>query len=219
MIILWSIFVIMLAILSMIGVVYSFVGDTKIFYFIFKRAFDLAFKKKEQDRYIESTTKFLNNYFQTVAEQIVSSKDIKLEEMLDISGKDVKQFKIIMNDILKNKDKSFFSSKGVRLASKRNKDFNFLKLIVDNTRLFANDKAILMKKLSDEHEENIIDDKDYYSRLMGLNNLTAKQARAKLLLDHQKVQHEKEVLPFATKIVNKTDMKSLYDMSLNQQLV
>lgn len=212
---------ILLGFVCIAAVIFAFVDDSQTFLYIFRNSYELAFKQTEQDKAIKSTTDYLNYYLRNAAQQVVSSKDSELQAQLHLSKAKAHLFKQTMTDILKT-DCLFFTKDAVRDASKRYKSFHFTNLVIANTQLYANDKAILIKQLNDTHRQGLLSNEEYYAEMLGTKNLSMKQAKAKLIASRHQIQHHQfNVLPFAFEMVHyhTNKIKMIYDMSREAQLI
>lgn len=197
--VLLTVIAIMSALISMFLVLFVFIQDLSITVFVIKRAVKLTFSEKEQEKSIEETTAFLNEYFKETASKVVSSSDKDLIKELDLSRVNVKEFKCKMKEAINNKETQFISEDVVKKMTTNYKSFNFVNLIVNDTKSMANDKAILLKKYTDLVKENKITKEEYVKEVWGLKGQSRKQAKARLLQIEKNIRNDKKnnVLPFA----------------------
>lgn len=191
------------ALLSMFSVLFVFIQDLPTTVFILKRAIKLTFSEKEQEKSIMETTDFLNEYFKKTASKVVSSSDKELIKELDLSKVDVTEFKIKMKEAISNKETRFISEDIVKKMTTNYKSFNFVNLIVNDTRSMANDKAILLKKYTDLVKDNKMTKEEYMKEVWGLKGQSRKQAKARILQIERNMKNDKKnnVLPFAKNFV------------------
>lgn len=211
-----------IAIILTIVILYAFVQDWKTILYIFIHSFKQSFSKEEQNRVLSQTTDFLNQYFQKSVSLVTSTSNKDLQAELSLSTSEVKRFKQEMVNISKDHSSQFISLEAVKKVSKENKDFNFINQIINNTALFSNDKAILMRDLEDKKSNGLVNDDEYMKELLDLKNLSPKQAHAKMLtLRLQGSEFDRNILPFANEIVGKhvSQIKKIYNISKEAELV
>ncbi|MCC4328268.1 hypothetical protein LMB39_07090 [Limosilactobacillus reuteri] len=209
---------ILLSLLSIFYVVFVFVQDFASTIFVFKRSFELAFIKKKREESIKQTTEFLNDFFSVMVNEVVSSSDKKLQQKLNLSKDDVKEFKTKMQEAQHMGKKSFISEDVIKRKTLENKSFNFINQVVTNTKDFSNDKVISLQKITKLFEENKITKEQYVSEFLGLKNLTPKQAKIRALRLEKEYKDNSllSILPFARDFVkNKWDgIQAMYEISL-----
>ena len=103
------------------------------------------------------------------------------------------------------------------------KSFNFVNLIVNDTRSMANDKAILLKKYTDLVKDNKMTKEEYMKEVWGLKGQSRKQAKARILQIERNIKNDKKnnVLPFAKNFVKEkwqNVAKEMYLISSKSEL-
>lgn len=209
---------ILLALLSIFYVVFVFVQDLPSTLFVFKRSFELAFQKSKREESIKQTTEFLNDFFSVLVNEIVSSSDKHLQQKLNLTKSDVKEFKAKMKETQHLGKNIFVSEDVVKRKTLETKSFNFINLVVENTKDFSNDKFLSLQKITKLYEDNRITREQFLSEIFGLKNLTPQQAkiRAIRLEKEYKDNNFLGILPFAREFVkNKWDgIEAMYEISL-----
>lgn len=210
---------ILLSLLSIFYVVFVFVQDFTSTIFVFKRSFELAFIKKKREESIKQTTEFLNDFFSVMINEVVSSSDKKLQQKLNLSKDDAKEFKIKMQKAQHMGKQSFISEDVIKRKTLENKSFNFINQVVTNTKDFSNDKVVSLQKITKLFEENKITKEQYVSEFLGLKNLTPKRAKIRALRLEKEYKDNNNllsILPFARDFVkNKWNgIQAMYEISL-----
>lgn len=190
-----------IAMLLVIYVTFVFVQDLSVTINIYIRSFELAFRKKEKEKAINETTIFLNDFFKATFNEILNMPNEELRQKLNVSEKEAKQFKDEIKLIL-DQNKELISRDKVKELSKRDKDFNFVNLVMTNTNLFSNDKAILLQEYNTLLDQNKISDQKYAQEISKINSLSNKQIKNRVIQLRKKYKARKEILPFAQRMVN-----------------
>lgn len=190
-----------IAMLLVIYVTFVFVQDLPVTINIYIRSFELAFRKKEKEKAINETTIFLNDFFKATFNEILNMPNEELRQKLNVSEKEAKQFKDEIKLIL-DQNKELISRDKVKELSKRDKDFNFVNLVMTNTNLFSNDKAILFQEYNTLLDQNKISDQKYAQEISKINSLSNKQIKNRVIQLRKKYKTRKEILPFAQRMVN-----------------
>lgn len=190
-----------IAMLLVIYVTFVFVQDLPVTINIYIRSFELAFRKKEKEKAINETTIFLNDFFKATFNEILNMPNEELRQKLNVSEKEAKQFKDEIKLIL-DQNKELISRDKVKELSKRDKDFNFVNLVMTNTNLFSNDKAILLQEYNTLLDQNKISDQKYAQEISKINSLSKKQIKNRVIQLRKKYKTRKEILPFAQRMVN-----------------
>ncbi|MBD5805940.1 hypothetical protein [Limosilactobacillus walteri] len=190
-----------IAMLLVIYVTFVFVQDLPVTINIYIRSFELAFRKKEKEKAINETTIFLNDFFKATFNEILNMPNEELRQKLNVSEKEAKQFKDEIKLIL-DQNKELISRDKVKELSKRDKDFNFVNLVMTNTNLFSNDKAILLQEYNTLLDQNKISDQKYAQEISKINSLSNKQIKNRVIQLRKKYKTRKEILPFAQRMVN-----------------
>lgn len=206
------------SLLSIFYVVFVFVQDLPTTIFVFKRSFELAFIDKKREESIKQTTEFLNEFFSTIVNEIVSSPDKKLQDKLNLTKDDVKEFKSKMQNAQHLHEHSFVSENIVKRKIAENKSFNLINQLIVNTKDFSNDKVVSLQKTTKLFKDKKITQQDYLREIFGFKNMTPKQAKIRALRLEKQYKDNKSlgVLPFAREFAkNKwNSIQAMYEMSL-----
>lgn len=205
-------------ILSIYIVTYSLIQDKNITNIVFKNSFQLAFSKKEQKNAILETTKQINFLLRQDVKSIVKEDDNVLMAELNISDKEVKNFKDKLNKILEDDDYVFISSKSLEKGLKERRTFNLLNLLVNNTKLFSNDRTILYFKYTEYiMTNNHISEKQYKKKFQEIGRMTQSQIKEEISKYNSDDKLNKYVIPsiVVSPLFKNNNVKSIYAMSIN----